>query len=172
MGIELHHPDPHDLKRHAADLRRLCARRPVVNRSQAANSRRAWPLSFEFLASLRSSTVSQSPRSGIGIANLHRSQHRSKSSPIRESPSESRRSTGVGIRRASNVIGAHLQAALAGSNTGSKANKGVGSGLPSSPEHQIFPSSIAHPLGILEPIESFDDEPIRGDKPLDILVYM
>jgi hypothetical protein len=35
MGVELHHPVPHDLKRHAADLRRLRARRPVVNRSQS-----------------------------------------------------------------------------------------------------------------------------------------
>jgi hypothetical protein len=59
-------------------------------------------MSFDFLASRRSSTVSKSPRSGIGIANSIVCDHRIKSQPIRESPSESE-STGVGITRYLNV---------------------------------------------------------------------
>ena len=57
MGIELHHPVPHDLKRHAADLRRLCARRPVVNRSQQPIVGAPGRCPSSSLASRRSSTV-------------------------------------------------------------------------------------------------------------------
>jgi hypothetical protein len=85
VGVELHHLVPDDLKRHAVDLRRLRARRPVVNRSHSQEpARLAAVLRPSCLAAKLS--ASKSSRSGTGIAKLHPSQHRIKSEPIRESP--------------------------------------------------------------------------------------
>jgi hypothetical protein len=45
MGIELQNPVAHDLQRHAAELRRLGARRPLIDRSQGEKPPRLWPIS-------------------------------------------------------------------------------------------------------------------------------
>jgi hypothetical protein len=94
MSVELHHPVPDDLKRHAANLRRLGARRSVVNRSQRQKPAR--------LAAVLRQPRRAAKLGGVKILSkrdrhrkLHRSQHRIKSSPIRESPES--RSAGVGI---------------------------------------------------------------------------
>jgi hypothetical protein len=44
MGIELQNPVAHDLQRHAAELRRLGARRPLIDRSQGEKPPRLWPI--------------------------------------------------------------------------------------------------------------------------------
>jgi len=85
VGVELHHPVPDDLKRHAADLRRLRARRPVVNRSHSQEPAR-------LAAVLRPSCLA-AKLGGVKILSKRDRhcetpsfQHRIKSEPIRESP--------------------------------------------------------------------------------------
>ena len=93
-GVELHHPVPDDLKRHAADLRRLGARRPAIDRSQRQKPPRlAAVLRLPRVETKLGSVKILSKRDRH--RKLLRSQHRIKSPPIRESPYESQ-SAGVG----------------------------------------------------------------------------
>ena len=44
VGVELHHPVPHDLQRHTANRRRLRARRSVIDRRQRQKTPRLRPV--------------------------------------------------------------------------------------------------------------------------------
>ena len=84
MGVELQNPVPDNLKRHAADLRRLPPRRPVVNRRQRQKSTGLAPvLGLLGLAAKLSCVKIVSKRDRH--RELHGSRHRIKSFPIRES---------------------------------------------------------------------------------------
>ena len=69
--VEPQHPIPDDLKPDPADLRRLRARRTVINRRKSQKPPGLRP-SFVFRAKPRSCTASKSTRNGIGtdMANL------------------------------------------------------------------------------------------------------
>src|ERR1700730_18467677 len=63
MGIELQTPVANDLQRHAADLRRLGARRPLIDRSQGEKPPRLWPILclFRYRAKTRRIKIPPSP---------------------------------------------------------------------------------------------------------------
>jgi hypothetical protein len=69
MGVELQNPVADDLKRHATDLRRIRAHRPVVNRSQSQEPARLAAVLRLPRRARRSWAASKSSRSGIGITN-------------------------------------------------------------------------------------------------------
>src|SRR3984893_3590630 len=63
MGIELQNSVAHDLQRHAADLPRLGARRPLIDRSQGEKPPRLWPILclFRYRAKTRRIKITPKP---------------------------------------------------------------------------------------------------------------